>query len=62
MEIQKIETFFTKKPARGIFRPPFAIQALLLTSQTLSWLKIVLSGPYAWFQGATAPMWMSLAR
>ena len=43
-------------------RPLFTIQAVLLTSQSLSWLLDVPLGPYARFQGATVPMWMSMVR
>ena len=34
-EIQKTKTSFSESPAPAFLRPLFAIQALLLTSQTL---------------------------
>ena len=43
-------------------RPLFTIQAVLLTSQTLSWLIDVPLRTYVRFQGATVPKWMSLVR
>ena len=37
-EFQKIRRLFSENPARGILGPLSAIQALLLTFQTLLWL------------------------
>ena len=54
--------FFWGNHGPGILRSLVPIQALLLTFQTLPWLKNVLLRPYARFQGATVPIWMSLVR
>ena len=52
--------FFCGNHGPGILRSLVAIQTLLLTSQTLSWQIDVPQIPYAWIQGTTVPIWMSL--
>ena len=60
MNFEKNWGIFLQNRAPGILRQPFAIQALLWTLQTFSWLTDVPQRPYSRFQGATKPMWMSL--
>ena len=60
-EIQKIRTSFSENHAPA-FAAPIYHPAVLLTSQSLSWIIDVPLGPYARFQGATVPMWMSMVR
>ena len=59
---QPVRFFFCGNHGPGILRSLVAIQTLLLTSQTLSWQLDVPQIPYAWIQGTTVPIWMSLVR